>query len=317
MNRSIYFNYIEEKLNTLSYRIKSRSKLNLLELNIHSEVFFASLMSKIFNYSLENMNALIQNAEAIDLIDKKNRIIIQVSATCSKQKIEDSLSKEILSTVSSYHFMFIAITGDAKKLREKDFMNPYSVQFSPSKDIFDINSLLSIVLNLEITKQIDIYEFLKQELGFDVNIVNVDTNLASIINILAKENLSMFSEAPEVNAFEIMKKIEFNKLLSVQPIIDDYKIYYSKLDEKYKEFDKQGVNKSFSVLAIIRKQYNLLKVHVTDPHELFFSIINSITGITKNSKNYVMIPYEELEMCVSIIVVDAFIRCKIFENPKR
>ena len=35
-----------------------------------------------------------------------------------------------------------------------------------------------------------------------------------------------------------------------------------------------------------------------------------------HSNNYAEIPYEELEICVEIIVVDAFIRCKIFENPE-
>lgn len=35
MNRSYYFNYIERKLNTLSYRIRIRGKINLLDLNIY------------------------------------------------------------------------------------------------------------------------------------------------------------------------------------------------------------------------------------------------------------------------------------------
>ena len=48
---------------------------------------------------------------------------------------------------------------------------------------------------------------------------------------------------------------------------------------------------------------------------LFFSIIDNVIELIKNSKNYIEIPYEELEMCVSILVVDAFIRCKIFKNP--
>ena len=43
MNRSNYFNYIEQELNTLSYRIKIRGKINLLDLNIYSETFFADL----------------------------------------------------------------------------------------------------------------------------------------------------------------------------------------------------------------------------------------------------------------------------------
>ena len=36
MNRSKYFDYIEEKISFLSYRIKNRGKINLLDLNIHS-----------------------------------------------------------------------------------------------------------------------------------------------------------------------------------------------------------------------------------------------------------------------------------------
>ena len=34
------------------------------------------------------------------------------------------------------------------------------------------------------------------------------------------------------------------------------------------------------------------------------------------SPNFNEIPTEELELCVNIIVVDAFIKCKIFKNPK-
>ena len=49
---------------------------------------------------------------------------------------------------------------------------------------------------------------------------------------------------------------------------------------------------------------------------MFFSIIDNLIQLIMKSKNYVEIPYEELEMCVSILVVDAFIRCKIFKNPE-
>ena len=48
MNRTNYFNYIEEKLNFLAYRIEQRGKINLLEFNIHSETFFADLCNAIY-----------------------------------------------------------------------------------------------------------------------------------------------------------------------------------------------------------------------------------------------------------------------------
>lgn len=69
-------------------------------------------------------------------------------------------------------------------------------------------------------------------------------------------------------------------------------------------------------MAVIKKQYSKLIVNTEESYEIFFSIIDNLVELIKSSKNYMEIPYEELEMCVSILVVDAFIRCKIFKNPE-
>ena len=50
--------------------------------------------------------------------------------------------------------------------------------------------------------------------------------------------------------------------------------------------------------------------------QIFFNIIKNISEYIKSSSNYIEISDEELEQCVRIIVVDAFIRCKVFEKPK-
>ena len=88
------------------------------------------------------------------------------------------------------------------------------------------------------------------------------------------------------------------------------------MNEKYKEFDKQGANKSFAVLQTIRKQYSILKEDFENKDEVFLKIMDNIIDIVKASKNFVEINYEELETYVGILVVDSFIRCKIFENPE-
>ncbi len=316
MNRSIYFNYIEEKLNTLSYRVYIRGKINLLDLNIYSESFFAELMNHLLGYNLENINAISQNMEGIDLIDFKNKVVVQVSATCSKQKIESSLKKKILENYKDFQFKFVAISGMADKLRTASFSNPYHIEFSPKDDIYDIKSILNILINMEIKEQYLLYEFIKDELGCSVDMVKVDSNLAGIINILFQDDLTPPSEYPEINSFEIQRKIDFNELSMVQPVIDDYKVYYSRINEKYEEFDKQGVNKSLSVLSTIRQEYVNLSIKIKDTNELFLSIIDGLVDRIMNSRNYIEIPYDELEMCVSILVVDAFTRCKIFKNPE-
>lgn len=316
MNRSRYFNYIEEKLGGLSYRISQRGKLNLLDLNIYSETFFADLFNILLNLKLKNMNVYKQNVEGIDLVDDTNKVIVQVSSTSTKNKIEKSLSKDIFKNYMGYRFKFISIAKDAGGLRKHSYINPHRALFSPKDDIIDVVTILNIVLNMPIEKQKEFYDFIKKELGAEIDIVRVDTNLATIINILASENLNESIDSPEINTFEINRKIEFNNLINIKETIDDYKIYYHKLDEKYSEFDKVGANKSLSVFQIIRKQYILLQNEQKSSCNIFFGIIDNIIEIIINSKNYVEIPYEELEMCVYIIVVDAFIRCKIFKNPE-
>lgn len=317
MKRTQYFNYIEEKLNTLAYRIDVRGKINILDLNIHSETFFADLCNMIFNLNLVNLNTFVQNTEGIDLIDDINKIVIQVSSTCSKTKIEDSLSKKIYENYKNYNYKFISISKDATShLKNNTFKNPYCMSFNPSEDIWDCVSLLRRVLGENIEKQRVLYNFIKNELGEDIDFIKVDSNLAKIINILAEEKLDMNATSPEVNPFAIEDKIEFNNLKAIKDIIDDYKIFYHVLDEKYSEFDKEGKNKSFSVLQEIRKQYIKLKNKDNNPEKIFYEIIDNIINIILQSSNYIEIPFEELEVCVDILVVDAFIRCKIFKNPE-
>lgn len=318
MNRGTYFNYIEEKLNLLSYRINSRGRFNILDFNLHCENFYMDLINLIYGLSLKNLNSIDQNFEGIDLIDDCNEVIIQVSATSTKQKIESALSKSVLKRYSKYTFKFISISKYADNLRKNTFENPYKINFNPKDDIYDIPSILRVVASLGIDRQKELYDFIKKELGSEVDIIKVDSNLAIIINILSKEKLTNIEEEININSFEIQKKIEFNKLYLVEDIINDYKVYYSHLEKKYNEFDKQGVNKSFAIFQVIKKEYIKLLMENKDINNdlLFLNIIENVKKIILNSRNYIEIPFEELEMCVSIIVVDAFIRCKIFKNPE-
>jgi hypothetical protein len=315
MSRSQYFNYIEEKLSTLAVRIETRGRLNILDLHLHSENFYLHFFNLLFGYKLENLNSRRQNVEAIDLVDHENKIIIQVSASCTKQKVESSLSKEILKDYSDYSFKFISISKDATELRKSNFKNPYPLSFSPSTDIFDVSSILNTVLIRTVPEQKVIYKFIKEELGGDVDVVKLDSNLASVINILSKERWDESNMSDTVNSFEVDRKITFNELDRSRSIIEEYRIYYKKVDEKYSEFDQQGVNKSYSVLRSISKEYIRLKGK-GNPDEIFEEVIERTKNKVLESANFIEIPIDELELCVDILVVDAFIRCKIFENPK-
>jgi len=319
MNRTHYYNYIDEKLHILSHRISTNGKLNMLQLHMHSESFYLHLFNLLYDLNLKNLNENLQNVEAIDLVDNDKKIIFQVSATNTKQKIESSLDKKLLAQYGDYTFKFISIAKETKELIEllekNGYKNPYHISFEPKSDIYDIHSILNKVLISDITKQKKVYQFIKKELGGEVDIVKLDSNLATVINILAKENWDDANKYDTTNAFEIERKITYNELQAAKDLIDEYQIYYGKVDKKYSDFDALGHNKSNSVLATIKRKYIRLK-NQPSADEVFFSIIDTIRDEILKSSNFVQIPIDELDLCIDILVVDAFIRCKIFENPE-
>jgi hypothetical protein len=315
MNRTPYFDYIEEKLNLLALRINKRGKLNILDLHVHSENFYLHFFNNLFGWKLENLNKSQQNQEAIDLIDHTNKFIIQISATNTKTKIESALSKDILKKYPAYHFKFISISKDATDLRKSTFSNPHNLAFVPKDDIYDTASILNDIISLNVVKQKQIYQFIKEELGNEIDVVKLDSNLASVINILSKEDWDNTENPSQINSFEIDRKINHNNLVNSKLIINDYSMHYGRVDKIYTEFDALGLNKSNSVLCNIRKEYIKAKGILNDD-SLFFEVIQKVQEKIQSSANYIQTPIDELELCVNILVVDAFIRCKIFENPE-
>lgn len=314
MNRSNIFDACEEHLSVLATRIALRGKLNILNLHLHCEDFYAGLLNRLYSLQLTNMNAYIQNAEGIDLIDATAKVILQVSATATKQKVNAALSKD-LSAYKGHSFRFMSISKDASHLRTETFKNPHQLVFDPTTDICDVASLLHIILHLDLSKQREVYDYLKEELsepGGDR--ILQESNLASIINVIAKENLTEAYSGATIADFNVDEKIAFNDLEAAASLIEDYKVYSHIVDRIYTEFDKGGVNKSKSVLDAFRNVYLRLSTKYSGD-ELFFQIVEEVTKNIKESSNFARIPSEELILSVHVIAVDAFIRCKIFKKP--
>jgi hypothetical protein len=167
---------------------------------------------------------------------------------------------------------------------------------------------------MEVDRLSKVHEFLKKELKNEPDPEKIESNLTTIIKILSKENWSRGTMGFETLSYAPEIKISYNQLKTAKVLIDDYKIHYHRLENIYSDFDKQGVNKSISILNGIRAEYLALG-EIVSPDRCFFSIIEKVTQKIRASANYTPIPDEELVLCVQILVVDAFIRCKIFKNP--
>jgi hypothetical protein len=313
MNRSTHFNSIEARLSYLATRLEMRGGSNILDLNVHSENFYMHFLNMLFGWQLVNLNAVHPNSAGVDLVDTTKRIVVQVSATATKQKVESALSKD-LSRYRGYSFKFISISKDARNLRSRKFSNPHELAFLPADDIWDVTILLAKINVMDIARLKDIDEFLEKELKLEPDPVMMESNLTTIIKIMSQLDWNHVAVYLETVPFEIDAKVSYNQLDTASILVDAHKIHGPRIAKIYSAFDLQGANKSLSVLNGIRTVYVTLG-SAGSPDDRFFAIIRGTMDTIRQSSNYVPMPVEELELCVQMLVVDAFIRCTIFKNP--
>ena len=145
LQRQTYINDIVNRLSGLASSVELSGLLNLLGLHVISEDFYVDLLNLIYGWKLRNANSLQQNAPGIDLVDDSNRILVQVTGTSTKGKIDHSL-KEIPEKYTGYHFYFAPIVIDAKEQRKYKYSPPHEVVFNPKTDILDIQQHLGEIL---------------------------------------------------------------------------------------------------------------------------------------------------------------------------
>ncbi|AYV69166.1 NTPase [Niallia circulans] len=215
-NTSMFVGYLVR----LNEFIKENGRLNLLSTHVHAENFYRDLLNYLFGLSLSNMNEEKQNAAAIDLIDRKSKLIIQVSATCTKRKIESSLSKDIIAEYKKdgFHMKFLFIGNQNENIKNGTFLNPHSIHFNPKIDIILTNDLSSKFIDLDIDNQNSIIEFLSKELDPINNVDNhfklsdnfIDTQLSMSLSSLGPRYTSELNvETENMLAFEAITMSEY------------------------------------------------------------------------------------------------------------
>lgn len=312
LQRQTYINDIVNRLSGLASSVELRGLLNLLDLHVISEDFYVDLLNLIYGWKLRNANSLQQNAPGIDLVDDSNRILAQVTGTSTKGKIDYSL-KEIPEKYTGYHFYFVPIVIDAKEQRKYKYNPPHKVVFNPKTDILDIHFIANKIKGMQDIADIDtIAMFIKNNIQNDVpDTTQLTSGLNYIISQLAEDDLNECDF--DMTEFEIEAKISFNNLsIYSKDAIDQYKIYYINVQEIYSEYARQGKNKSMAVLQKLHRIYVGLKSQAIGD-ALFIAIKNEIINQIGNKNNN--LSQEQLEMCVEMLMVHAFMECKIFEKP--
>lgn len=316
--------YIYDSLLIYIQSKKSDSKQNLSNKSIYGESFFIKLLNILFDYQLNNSNDKRSNFPAFDAIDDHNKIVVQISSQVSLNKINKALSNSVCEKYSGYHFIYLCIeTGTnrkSSKWKATNVQNPYNLIFNLESDFWDVDLLFTKIRNSNYERIEKIAKLIEQELGYSkAPILYPETDqLNKILSDAVKQLLSIDLEVDakkyEFNSkeFSIKKKIEYNNLSeSSIAIINNYKVYCWTLDKVYKNFETTKINTTFHILNFVNKLY-VDEIRTQDnPDSIFHNVIRKITEkINLNQYDSIM-----KEQAASIIVVHAFIECKIFKHP--
>jgi hypothetical protein len=148
--------------------------------------------------------------------------------------------------------------------------------------------------------------------------------LINTINAISEIDIVNIDKNKQINPFNPKDKIDYNSIKRNVALINEYKIYSSKINSLYDELEQQGSIKKEKLLASIELIYTEIKgnyvLDSTNPMEIIKSNADNIIDDvyeTLNAKVSESSFWEEdIVLGIRLIMVDAFMRCKILEEPK-
>ena len=121
-------------------------------------------------------------------------------------------------------------------------------------------------------------------------------------------------------------KLHTNQIHRNKPIIEEYRIYQGKLNTIFEEIEKLGSVKKNNLLRNIKQLYTEAKTELLADNQsienvrqhaddLIDAVENKLYNIIENSSNKIEhLEVETLTVGIKIVLVDAFLRCKILEE---
>lgn len=147
--------------------------------------------------------------------------------------------------------------------------------------------------------------------------------LRNTIAALSTVDLTEYPEEPVLSIPDPKEKIKFNCLKKNAFLIRQYSAYHTKLNVLYAELENQGSIIKEKLLRSIKFEYDRVKSHFVgesdkplniiqnNSDEIFDEVYNILFNKLEDSKYW----EEDIVVGLYIIMIDAFMRCKIFEEP--
>ncbi|WP_052671073.1 ABC-three component system protein [Draconibacterium sediminis] len=181
--------------------------------------------------------------------------------------------------------------------------------------------------NDEVVYTVDVLKDMKR--SHESNYMNQRINnnpsmLRNAINAIAAISFDGSVTSESLNVINPKEKLSYNCVKTNYSLIQEYKVYHEKINILYDELESQGSIKKEKLLNNIEQLYIRIKgKYVLDSNDPINIIRQNADNIIDDIFDELYLQLEnsnffdeDIVLGIRLIMVDAFIRCKILEEPK-
>lgn len=167
-------------------------------------------------------------------------------------------------------------------------------------------------------------DWVRKNLETKDSITKYPSALNDLIKILGGTLFADTNPTEPQSAPNPEEKIKYNNVKRYISIIEAYKVYQGRLNSAYEEIEKQGSFLKTNILLNIknlylleRRDYDGIAEIRANADTIIENILSKLSERIENSTNFdPELPYEVIENYLYVIMVDAFMRCNILEEPQ-
>lgn len=316
LSREMHIKDIAESLTLLSMQVKILNSVNLYDINIESEDFFADLLNLIYGYELKNANILEKNAPAIDLYDEKNRISIQVTSENSSTKIKHTIREFIDNKYYEKYDRLIILILTEKKSYKTHFDLEGKFEFKIKEDVWDIKDIIKYIRSKNPLEMKGIYDFLDIELCKKVyskketQASEIDTIIDLIEYISSRKQIKKKIEVevdPEYKIYNRFKNFA-NRLISEYTML--YTVYGESIDIVYEII---GIDEAQDIISVLFLQDISMKF-LDETKDNPIEALNKLVGYFDDKLSVNCRKYDRA--AIKFYLISEMIKCNVFPNER-
>ena len=316
MNKEVYLKNIAENLALLSREVSILNAVNLYDINIIAEDFFPGLLNLIYGYELKNANHLEKNAPAIDLIDQKNRIAVQVTSDNSSTKIKHTI--EEFNKSQAYHFYdrLVVLILTQKKKYSSNFDTQGLFSFEKARDIWDVEKLIKDIRELETAQIKNVSDYLSEELYNKYYSVRetqageVDTIIDLIEYISQHRKVNKDRETTVDPEYKIYKRFKN----FADKLITEYTTLYTIYGEALNIVNETlGIDEAQDIIIMFYLQ-DISVQFLEEEHDNPIAALNKLVTYFEEKLSINGKKYDR--SAIKFYLVNEMIKCRVFRNER-